>query len=250
MTHWKFVFYLHSSQLQTSNFQFLQLGYINKNEKNPCSRCCCYSIPPPRGIRQFQQDISWSITWIFLLHCLFLNYVVSDHFRWSNVLVHQNKLKMCLHFHQILTWHRCFETRFLRVVHLCEVFESCSIRLSNDWNLFYAITDHLQWFRADKFRTSFKSEAFTFSSASVIEFIQTLTRNVARHRKVYAPFLFIAFTRIMIPFFRFSLKLRSFLSSPFFFRFSIMCRRAFNKTISSTRAWWIWNDHNQLGAHV
>ena len=34
----------------------------------------------------------------------------------------------------------------------------------------------------------------------------------------------------MISFFRFSLKLRSFLSL-FFFRFSIICRRVFNKTI-------------------
>ena len=76
----------------------------------------------------------------------------------------------------------------------------------------------------------FKSEAFTFSSASLIEFIQTLTRNVATHRKVFAPFLFIAFDRKMIPFFRFSLKLRSFLSQ-FFFRFSIMCRWVFHKTM-------------------
>ena len=34
----------------------------------------------------------------------------------------------------------------------------------------------------------------------------------------------------MIPFFRFSLKLRSFVAL-FFFRLSIMCRRVFNKTI-------------------
>ena len=55
-------------------------------------------------------------------------------------------------------------------------------------------------------------------------------RNVATHRKVFAPFLFITFDRKMISFFRFSLKVRSFLSL-FFFRFSIMCRRVFNKTI-------------------
>ena len=24
------------------------LGCISKNEKNRCSRCCCYSVPPPR----------------------------------------------------------------------------------------------------------------------------------------------------------------------------------------------------------
>ena len=68
----------------------------------------------------------------------------------------------------------------------------------------------------------------TFSSASLIH--STLTRNVATHRKVFAPFLFITFDRKMISFFRFSLKLRSFLSL-FFFRLSIMCRRVFNKTI-------------------
>ena len=106
-----------------------------------------------------------------------------------------------------------FETHFLRLVHLCEVFENSSIRWSTDWNNFYETTNHLQQFRADKFSTFFKSEAFTFSSASFNNWIHsTLTRNVATHRKVFAPFLFIAFDREMIPFFRFSLKLRSFLS--------------------------------------
>ena len=42
--------------------------------------------------------------------------------------------------------------------------------------------------------------------------------------------VFVAFNRKMTSFFRFSLKLRSFLSLCFF-RFSIMCRRVFNKTI-------------------
>ena len=65
-----------------------------------------------------------------------------------------------------------FETRFLRLVHLFEVFENCSIRLSNDWNNFYETNDHLQLFRADKLSSFFKSEALTFSSASLIEFIQ------------------------------------------------------------------------------
>ena len=54
-----------------------------------------------------------------------------------------------------------FETLFLRLVHLCDVFENCSTRFSNDWNPFYETTDHLQQFRADKFSTFFKSEAFT-----------------------------------------------------------------------------------------
>ena len=43
-----------------------------------------------------------------------------------------------------------FETRFLRLVRLFEVFENCSTRLSNDWNNFYETADHLQQFRADK----------------------------------------------------------------------------------------------------
>ena len=61
---------------------------------------------------KFQGAISWTITWIFLLNCLSLKYVLSDHFRWSNVPVHQNKLKMCLHFDQIRTWHRCLKLAF------------------------------------------------------------------------------------------------------------------------------------------
>ena len=59
---------------------------------------------------------------------------------------------------------------------------------------------------------SFKSGAFPFSSASLIELIQLWPETVATHRKVFAPFLFIAFDRKMILFFRFFLKLRSFLS--------------------------------------
>ena len=108
MTHWKFVFYLHLIQLQTSSFQFLQSGRISKNEKNRC--CCCYSAPPPR-IRQISRSyfLHWSRTWRFFLHCLFLKYVVSDHIRWSSVPVNQSKLRMCLHFDQIRTCHRCFK---------------------------------------------------------------------------------------------------------------------------------------------
>ena len=116
---------------------------------------------------KFQEAISWSVTWIFLLHCFFLKYVVSYYFRWSNVPFRQDKLKMCLHFDQIRTWNRCmFETRFLWLVRLCEVFENCSIRLSNDGNNCYETTDHLQQFRANKFSTFFKSEGFTFSPTS------------------------------------------------------------------------------------
>ena len=103
-----------------------------------------------------------------------------------------------------------FESLFLRLVHLCGVFENCFFRLSNDWNHFYETTDHLQQFRADKFSTRAKP----LPSPRLVKLIRsTLTGNVATHRKVFAPFLFIGFARKMIPFFWFSLKrLRSFLS--------------------------------------
>ena len=97
-----------------------------------------------------------------------------------------------------------FETLFLQLVQLYgEIFGNCSIRLSNDWNHFYETTDHLQQFRADNFSTFFKSEAFTFSSASSIKFIQVWPETL-QHIEVFAPFLFIAFARKMIPFFRFN----------------------------------------------
>ena len=110
MTHWKFVFYLHLTQLRTTNFQFLQSGCVSKNEKNLCFSCCCYSVPPPR-IRQISRSyfLKQNLEIFQFLHCLSLKYVVSDHFRWSNDPVNQNKLRMCLHFHQILTWHRCLK---------------------------------------------------------------------------------------------------------------------------------------------
>ena len=88
-----------------------------------------------------------------------------------------------------------FETLFLQLVQLYgEIFGNCSIRLSNDWNHFYETTDHLQQFRADNFSTFFKSEAFTFSSASSIKFIQVWPETL-QHIEVFAPFLFIAFAR-------------------------------------------------------
>ena len=79
----------------------------------------------------------------------------------------------------------------LRLVHLCKVrvFENCSIRLSNDWNHFYETTDHLQQFRTDKFSTFFKSEAFTFSSASYwIKFIQLWLETLQDIERFSRPF--------------------------------------------------------------
>ena len=46
------------------------------------------------------------------LELLTLKYVLSDHFRSSNVPVNQNKLKMCLHFDEIRTLHRCLKLAF------------------------------------------------------------------------------------------------------------------------------------------
>ena len=86
---------------------------------------------------KFQEAISWRLTWRLFLHYRSLKYVVSDHFRWSNVPVNQNKPKMCLHFDQIRTWHRYLKHSFFGLyVHLCEIFENWSIWISNDWNHF------------------------------------------------------------------------------------------------------------------
>ena len=106
---------------------------------------------------KFQEAISWSRTWRVFLHCFSLKYVVSGHFWWGNAPVNQNKLRMCPHFNQIRTWHRCLKLSFFGLY--------IYVRLSNNWNHFYETTDHLQQFRTDKFSTFFKSEAFTFSSA-------------------------------------------------------------------------------------
>ena len=74
------------------------------------------------------------------------------------------------------------------VAHLFEVFENCSIRLSNDWNSFYETNDHLQQFRADKLSSFFKSEALTFSSASFIEFIQLWLETLQHIERFSRPF--------------------------------------------------------------
>ena len=137
---------------------------------------------------KFQGAISWIITWIFLLNCLSLKYVLSDHFRWSNVPVRQNKLKMCLHFDQIRTWHRCLKLAFFGLYDLFAVFENCSIRLSNDWNNFYETNDHLQQFRTDKLSRFFKRETLTFSSASLIEFIQLWSETLQHIERFSRPF--------------------------------------------------------------
>ena len=109
---------------------------------------------------------------MFLLHCLSVKYAVSDHFRWSNVPARRNKLK---------SMAPIFETRFLWLVLLKSLktvpsgsamieMNFKSVGKGKFWKK--GTTGHLQLSRADKCRTFFKSEAFKFSSASLIEFIQ------------------------------------------------------------------------------
>ena len=164
---------------------------------------------------KFQEAISWTITWIFLLHCLSLQYVVSDHFRWSNVPVHQNKLKICLHFDQIRTWHRCLKLAFFGFyIYLNWVFENCSIRWSNDWNNLYETNDHSQQFRAHELSCFFKREAFTFSPASLIEFIQLWPEALQNIERCSRPFclLYLIDKRFLFSVF----SIVAFLSFPFF----------------------------------
>ena len=113
---------------------------------------------------KFQDAISWSITWIFVLHCLYLKYVVPDHFRWGIVPVNQNKLKICLHFGQIRPWQRCLKLSFFGL-HVYVKSLNCSIPFKQWLKSF--LRDHwpLQQFRADILSTFFKREALTFSSA-------------------------------------------------------------------------------------
>lgn len=59
-----------------------------------------------------QEAISWRRTWRFFLQCLSIKYVVSDHFRWGDIPINQNKMRMCLHFAQIRIWHRCLKLSF------------------------------------------------------------------------------------------------------------------------------------------
>ena len=87
-----FFFYLHVIQLQTSNFQFLPLGCTVLVKMRRIAVLVVVSVIlwfRRHASDKFQEVISWSITWRFFLHCLPLKYVVSDHFRWSNVPVNQ-----------------------------------------------------------------------------------------------------------------------------------------------------------------
>ena len=108
--------------------------------------------------------------------------VVSDHFRCfrsssskqtENVSSFWSSSRMVL----------MFETRFLPLLHLCEVSENCFIRLGHDWNNFYENIDLFQ-----------KRSLYVPVWLSWFRCIYlTWTRNIERYGKVFAPLLLIAF---------------------------------------------------------
>ena len=123
---------------------------------------------------KFQEAISWSITWIFLLLISQVSYVVSDHFRWSYAPVHKKKkqLKMCLHFASNSHVAPMFKTRFLR-----------RASVWNLWKLFHPVKQWLKQFLPDHWAFTqlssepinwalFQKRSLTFSSASFAEFFQ------------------------------------------------------------------------------
>ena len=70
---------------------------------------------------KFQEAISWSITWRFVLHCLPLKYVVSDHFRGSNAPVNQ------------INWDCVFI--LIKFAHGTDVWNSLSSACTSMWSL-------------------------------------------------------------------------------------------------------------------
>jgi len=108
-------FYLHLTQLQTSNFQFLQLllRCISKNENNyRCSRCCC-CVPPPRIKHICTQDTrSYFLKQNLEIFLALLNYLSNMSFLtiFGEVMFQLIKINWDrLHFDQIHIWHRCLK---------------------------------------------------------------------------------------------------------------------------------------------
>ena len=129
----------------------------------------------------FQEAISWGITGIFLLVipqvCCFwpfsVNLCYSSSKQTENVSSFWSSSRMVL----------MFETRFLPLLHLCEVSENCFIRLGHDWNNFYENIDLFQ-----------KRSLYVPVWLSWFRCIYlTWTRNIERYGKVFAPLLLIAF---------------------------------------------------------
>ena len=108
-------FYLYLTQLQISNFQFLQsLRCISKNENNHCSRrCCCCCVLPPHIKHICTQDTrSYFLKENLEIFLAFLNYLSNMLFLtiFDEVMFQLIKMNWDrLHFDQIHTWHRCLK---------------------------------------------------------------------------------------------------------------------------------------------
>ena len=96
-------------------------------------------------------------------------------------------------------------------------------------SLKYAASDNFRWFNVPVHQYKLKMCLHFDQIRPWHRFLKHAFFGLYIHLK-FLKTVFIAFDRKLISFFRFCLELRSFLSL-FFFRFSIMCRRVFNKTI-------------------
>jgi len=163
LTHWKFVFYLHLIQLQTSNFNSYNQDVLVKLTKIAVlvvvvilfrrhasakfQEAISVLKPEPRNFRALlisQGCCFWPSS---------LRY---------NVPVNQNKLIM--------------SSFFIKFAHDTDVWNSLSSActsmfhpVKHDWNHFNETTYHLQQFRTDNFSTFFKSEAFILRSPRLVK---------------------------------------------------------------------------------
>ena len=142
--------------------------------------------------------------------------------------IHQNKLKTCLHFDQIQTWHRCLKLAFF-CLHI--YVKSLKTVPSGEAMIEIIFTRPLTIYNSSELiNSALFSKAKPLRSPRLVSLNSfNFDQKRCNISKGFRALLFIAFDRKMIPFFRFSLKLRSFLSL-LFFRFS-MRRWVFNETI-------------------
>ena len=96
-------------------------------------------------------------------------------------------------------------------------------------SLKYAVSDSFRWFNVPVHQYKLKMYPYFDQIRPWHRCLRHAFFGLYIHVK-FLQTVFIAFDRKMISFFRFSLKLCSFLSL-FCFRFSIICRRVFNKII-------------------
>ena len=108
----------------------LKLSILSKNEKNRCSRCCwCYSVPPSD---KFQETVSCIEAEPGDFSCI--AYFSSMLFLtiFGEVMFQLIKINWeCVLFWSNSHMAPMFETLFLRLVHLYELFENCSIRIES-----------------------------------------------------------------------------------------------------------------------